>query len=87
MFYIEFISASRKHIKWLQKKLEERIGVVGHISGNDKTSVLQLRYAKREALEIIGKMYYTRRVVCLSRKREKIEKALAIEKKQQKLYS
>ena len=86
MFYVEFISASRMHIKWLQKKLENKIGVVGYVSGKDTTSVIQLRYAKKEALAIINKMYYNPRVVCLPRKRFKIKKALTIERKQQNKY-
>jgi hypothetical protein len=58
-----------------------------HISkSKTKGSIYSLRYAKREALEIISKMYYTPKVVCLSRKLAKIKKALEIEKKQQKEY-
>ena len=86
MFYVVFASASLKHISWLQEKIEERIGIKGHISGTKKNIFFQLKYAKKEALEIISKMYYNPKVVCLSRKRIKIEKALVVEKKQQKLY-
>jgi hypothetical protein len=87
MFYLEFVSASRKHIDWLREKLEKEINVFGHIVKDSKKSAFQLKYAKKEALAIIKKMYYNPNVVCLSRKREKIEKALEIEKKQQKLYA
>ena len=51
-----------------------------------KNVFFQLKYAKKEALEIIKKMYYNPKVVCLSRKKIKIEKALKVEEKQQKLY-
>lgn len=37
-------------------------------------------------MEIIKKMYYNNKVVCLSRKKLKIEKALKVEEKQQKEY-
>ena len=87
MFYIEFISASKRHMDWLQKELSEKIGLKGHITKDGKGSTYQLKYAKREALAIISKMYYTHGVVCLSRKKIKIEKALAVETKQQKRYS
>ena len=87
MFYLKFATARLKHVQWLQKEISKRIFVEGHISGRKKKVFFQLKYAKREAMEIINKMYYTKKVVCLSRKLNKIKKALAIEKKQQKLYA
>lgn len=87
MFYIEFASASKKHIDWLQRKIESLIGVSGHVSGRKKKIFFQLKYAKKEALEIIKKMYYNPKVVCLSRKKLKIQKALKVEKQQQKMYA
>ena len=87
MFYLEFISASKKYIDWIRGSLENKINVFGHISKDGKGSTFQLKYAKREAMEIIKKMYYNRKVVCLSRKRNKIQKALFVEKKQQKKYA
>ena len=86
MFYLEFVSASKKHIDWLQKELNEKINVSGHIVLSGKKNTYQLKYAKKEALVIIKKMYYNPSVVCLSRKKLKIEKALKIEEKQQKQY-
>lgn len=80
MFYIQFISASKKHIDWLQDELRKQIGVIGHINQDGKRGVFQLKYAKNETLEIIKKMYYSPNVVCLSRKYLKIKKALDIEK-------
>lgn len=87
MFYLTFSSASRIHILWLQERIFKFLLIKGHISKSQlKGSIFNLRYAKKEALEIIKKMYYNPDVVCLSRKRMKIEKALEIEKKQQKAY-
>lgn len=86
MFYLEFISASKKHIDWLQLSLKSKLEVRGHISSDSKKSTYQLKFAKKEALVIIGAMYYNRKVVCLPRKRLKIEKAVAVEKEQQALY-
>ncbi len=86
MFYVEFISASIKHVNWLREELNNRIGVIGHISKSKNNSAYQLRYAKREAVEIIDKMYYNPKVICLARKKIKIEKALKVEKEQQKTY-
>ncbi|MFZ2522111.1 MAG: LAGLIDADG family homing endonuclease [Minisyncoccia bacterium] len=87
MFYIEFVSASKKHIVWLQKELNDRLRVIGHITSDGKKSTLQLKYAKKEAIVIIRNMYYNPRVKCLSRKKIKIQKALSVERQQQKKYA
>ena len=86
MFYLGFASASLKHLVWLQEEIKILTGVTGHITGKKKKVFFQLKYAKKESLEIIKKVYYTPKVVCLSRKREKINKVLLVEKKQQKKY-
>ena len=67
--------------------LKSKIGVLGHVVTDGKKATMQLKYAKKEALEIIGKMYYSPSVVSLSRKRIKIQKALVIEKEQQQQYT
>ncbi|HEY0980461.1 MAG TPA: hypothetical protein VGE18_03605 [Candidatus Paceibacterota bacterium] len=87
MFYLEFTSASKEHLMWLQCKLFSLAGIKGHITQSLKSRTYQLKYAKREGLEIIRKMYYSPGVVCLSRKREKILNALMVEYKQQLTYS
>lgn len=86
MFYMEFISASKSHIDWLQKELEGKINIVGHITRGGKKICYQLKYAKKEAIVVIEKMYYNPTVICLSRKYQKIQKALKVEKKQQLAY-
>jgi hypothetical protein len=78
MFYIVFISASHVHIKWLQSELHSRVQVGGHLNRDSKKLTYQLKYAKRESLKIIKNMYYSDSIVCLSRKREKIEEAVKI---------
>ena len=77
MFYTVFISASKKHILWLQKEIQKRIDIKGHITTSTRSSVYQLKYAKKESLKLIKKMYYDRNIPCLSRKRNKIENVLA----------
>ncbi len=86
MFYLEFVSASKKHVIWLQEEIDNRTGTHGHITNDGRGLTLQLKYAKKEALVIIKKMYYNPRVICLPRKKLKIQKALKIEQKQQKEY-
>jgi hypothetical protein len=78
MFYTVFISASKKHILWLKEKINELVGIKGHLTTTGKTPIYALKYAKAESLKLLAKMYYNPEVVCLSRKRKKIEKALAV---------
>lgn len=76
MFYTEFVSASEEHILWLRKEIKKRIGIRGHITKSKNSCVLQLKYAKAESLILLKKIYYDESVICLSRKRNKINKTL-----------
>ena len=88
MFYIEFISASKKFTDWIREKIYQKLNVSGHVTkSKTKNPCYQIKYAKKEGLVIIKKMYYSSTVVCLSRKRKKIEKTLEIEMEQQKRYT
>lgn len=82
MFYLEFISGSKKHVQWIQGILKNELGVLGFVTKPKTRGVFQLKYAKREALEIINKMYYDDSVVCLSRKYNKIKDVLEVERRQ-----
>jgi hypothetical protein len=81
-FYMVFVSASEKHIVWLREEINQRIGIRGHLTKTGKTPIYSLKYAKSESLILLPEMYYNPDVVCLSRKRDKIEKALAVGKQQ-----
>lgn len=78
MFYTEFISASKKHIDWIRDILLKKLKIKGHITKDSKKSTYQLKYAKIESLKLFPKLYYNENVVCLRRKRLKIEKAFKI---------
>jgi len=83
MYYLSFNSASLPHVDWLRKTLQRLLGVTGHISktgggGGERHLIASLRFAKREALVVMGAMYPTLCKVHLSRKRLKIERALRI---------
>lgn len=80
MFYTEFLSASRTHIIWLQKEIEKRLNIHGHITTNNKHQIFHLKYAKRESLILLKEMYYDSHVACLERKRKKVKQALKIDK-------
>ncbi len=87
MFYVTFASGSKDFINWLREEIKKHTKKIGHIAVTKrKNPYYQLKYAKKESLEIIKKMYYSSNVVCLSRKRNKIRETLMIEKKQQKTY-
>jgi hypothetical protein len=76
MFYTEFISASAKHIEWIRKQNEIHLDIRGHIGRDGKRSTYQLKYAKGESLKVLARMYHSKDVVCLARKKLKIAKAL-----------
>lgn len=77
MYYLCFVSASKKHLDWLRASLVHFLGVRGHVTHARGASWYQLKYAKNESLKIIKKMYYSKSVPCLQRKRKKIFLALA----------
>lgn len=73
MFYVDFCSASKIFIEWLQKTLIEYLKIKGDLKAG--TNIWDLRFAKKEGLKIIKKMYYSPDVKCLARKKSKIEEA------------
>ena len=80
MYYLQLASASKSFIDWIRQSLRVRSEVIGHITKDGKGSTYQLKYAKKESLKIIKKMYYSDTAVCLARKKEKIYKALKLDK-------
>lgn len=78
MYYVVFASASSDYVRWMQGELNSILGIKGHITKIKGKSCEQLKYAKKESLKILHAMYYKKDVVCLSRKRLKVEVALGI---------
>ncbi|MCK9351650.1 MAG: hypothetical protein WCT49_05660 [Candidatus Paceibacterota bacterium] len=78
MFYTIFVSASKKHIDWLRNEIYKRLKIQGHITHGKTASVYQLKYAKADSSKILKSMYNGDEAICLSRKRQKVEKALAL---------
>ncbi len=78
MFYTVFVSASKNHIEWLQNMIFNFLRIKGHITKSKNRSCYQLKYAKKDSLKLLQKIYYSNNVVCLKRKRLKIQKALSI---------
>jgi len=77
MLYTVFISASKKHLVWIKQKIDELYGIRGTLRYNGK-SIYQLKYAKKSSVALMKKLYHGEKVVCLSRKKRKIEQALGI---------
>ena len=78
MFYTTFTSASKAHIDWIRATLGNILEIKGAIDNTPRKSVYQLKYAKTESLKLIPRLYYHSGVVCLSRKRKKIEEILKV---------
>jgi len=78
MFYLGFASASLAHLQWLRLMIASLLPVRGHITHNKEGTYHQLKYAKREGIQVIRKMYESPNALCLERKRLKIEQMLSI---------
>lgn len=78
MFYTELVSASPKFVEWIREKNRELLGINGHVAHDVKKATFQLRYAKRDSLLLLKKMYRSHGSISLSRKKLKIDKALGI---------
>ncbi|KKP97383.1 MAG: Intein-containing protein [Parcubacteria group bacterium GW2011_GWD2_38_12] len=76
MFYTVFMSASELHIKWIDSQIYNLIKIRGRITQNG--NMYYLRYAKADSLKLLPKIYYSNNITYLSRKFEKIKKALKI---------
>ncbi len=83
MLYLEFVSASSKHILWLQEIIKKEVGIHGHITKSGNQSCFQLKYAKSESIKLFAYMYQSRKCMLLSRKYLKIKESLDIVKRQE----
>ena len=72
MFYVSFVSASKKHISWIQDMNKKLYGISGYIRKVKDKEFYELRYAKKEGVAIVRNMYYNMEVPCLERKRKKL---------------
>lgn len=77
MFYLSFLSASKKHIDWLRQTITRLASIHGHVTKAKNDAVYQLKFAKKETLILLKKIYYSDTIPALTRKKEKIFKAIA----------
>lgn len=78
MFYLSFASGSSEFITWLQSEIQEATGLVGHRTRAKSQRYFQLKYAKKETLQLLGKIYEKSEAPHLKRKKLKIVRALRI---------
>ncbi len=77
LFYMTFISASREHVLWLRREITRLTGLRGAYNpARGPRTVHQLRFAKREAVKLVPRLYSSPDVPCLERKRLKIKESL-----------
>ncbi len=76
MFYLSFASASEKFITWIRSRIQNLLGPTGHVT--HIKGVWQLRYAKQESELVIRRMYFSKDILYLSRKRLKINEVFAM---------
>jgi len=78
--FIRFISASAKHISWLQEKINTLLKLSGriHIAKSRKgmSNLYILKFMKKESIILLKKIYYDNKIPCLSRKRKTAERYL-----------
>jgi len=78
MFYTEFISASKKHILWIREQIYKELKISGHITNQSVGQTHQLKYAKKDSLKLLVRLYAGKKSLYLKRKKLKIDKALSM---------
>ena len=80
--FTRFISASHKHLVWLQSQIKKLAGMNGAFICNKQrienhVSMWELKFAKTESLKLLHWIYYDPSLPCLERKRELALKTMA----------
>ncbi len=83
--YVNFLSASPKHIIWIYQKIKEIVNIKGDINNDKKRKldenkkiVWKLRFAKKASLKLLLWLYYKPILPCLYRKRKIAERVLRL---------
>ena len=72
--FVRFISASKLHIDWLHSKIIKLTGIHGalhttKISRPNQNPIHIIKFAKKDSLKLLARIYYTKNIPCLNRKR------------------
>ncbi|KKU43540.1 MAG: Intein-containing protein [Berkelbacteria bacterium GW2011_GWA2_46_7] len=90
---VRFLSASQKHIEWLQAQTERLTGCVGAVFDRPprlKSGVpmWSLKFSKNESAKLVEWMYYAGGLPCLERKLLKVQEArINLASQKRKSYS
>jgi len=66
---VKFTSASPKFIRWLYRKIGQKLSTCGFILKGTRAE--DLEYAIEDSIKLLNYMYYSSDVICLSRKFQK----------------
>ena len=78
--WVRFISASKKHMLWLQDSMKRNLDVVGSIheakpaNPEKQVSIWVLKFGKKESNKLLSQLYYQNNLPSLARKRKIAEK-------------
>ncbi|MDP3729413.1 MAG: LAGLIDADG family homing endonuclease [bacterium] len=76
-FKLSVASASLAFINWLKEKLSQYYGVKGYMHKGD--GVYHLEYVKGDSKKLFRVMYYSKNVLCFSKKYNKMKTALKLD--------
>jgi len=76
-FKLSIASASLNFINWLKEKLTKYYGVKGYIHKGD--GVYNLEYVKGDSKKLFQVMYYSKNILCFSKKYHKMRTALKLD--------
>ena len=79
--FVRFVSASKKHIEWLQSQVIKNLKVKGRIhtakpSKEGRANLYVLKFGKKESLTLLSQIYYSPKIPLLKRKRVVYKKFL-----------
>jgi len=69
--YVQLVSASKSHLKWLQTTIKRLINIKGALSlqhAKRNKQIWRIRYSKKESIKLLNWIYYQPSLPCLKRK-------------------
>lgn len=77
--YTGFVSASINYLEWLRIQIQNLYGFRGYLNeSSSKSTYYKLKFAKTESIKLLKAIYYKHDLICLSRKKFKIQRSLDI---------
>jgi hypothetical protein len=76
MVYTTFLSASKKHLEWIQRRISNLYRINCHVVEGQRC--FRIRIAKKDSLRLWRQIYSNPHAPCLKRKLFKVQQSLAI---------